>query len=77
MALAAYGDANDADEELTATVEQILAMPNIMVGQKKAFRNSPLYRRGNRIRRPQDRGRSADGAHLRNLRCGRRGASAP
>ena len=46
MALAAYGDANDADEELTATVEQILAIPNIMAGQKKAFRNSPLYNAG-------------------------------
>ena len=46
MALAAYGNANDADAEIAATVEQILELPNVMIGAKKYFKESPVYNAG-------------------------------
>jgi hydroxymethyl cephem carbamoyltransferase len=46
MALAAYGDSNDADEEIAATIDQVLAIPSVTVGVKKDFRDSPVYNAG-------------------------------
>jgi hydroxymethyl cephem carbamoyltransferase len=46
MALAAYGSSADADKEVVETVERLLTLPNIMVGPKKAFRDTPVYNAG-------------------------------
>jgi hydroxymethyl cephem carbamoyltransferase len=42
MALAAYGDAHEADERIRDTVERILTEPN----EKRAFADSPVYNSG-------------------------------
>jgi hydroxymethyl cephem carbamoyltransferase len=47
MALAAYGDAKEADAEIAATVERILELPNAMIRTtKKEFKDSPVYNAG-------------------------------
>jgi hydroxymethyl cephem carbamoyltransferase len=46
MALAAYGNSADADEEVVATIDRLLTIPNIMIGAKKAFTDSPVYNAG-------------------------------
>jgi len=46
MALAAYSDPNDADREITAAVERILAVDTVYPAPKTLFRDSPLYNAG-------------------------------
>ena len=46
MALAAYGNSADANEEVVATVDRLLTIPNIMFSPKAAFTDSPVYNAG-------------------------------
>jgi hydroxymethyl cephem carbamoyltransferase len=46
MALAAYGDSNDADPRVVETVERILTVPSIHRRSKEEFRDSPIYNSG-------------------------------
>jgi hydroxymethyl cephem carbamoyltransferase len=46
MALAAYGDAADADKDVTGTVDQILATEDMLNTPKLVFRKSTLYNTG-------------------------------
>jgi hydroxymethyl cephem carbamoyltransferase len=46
MALAAYGDPKDADRDIIATVDRILALPHLFMAPKHEFRDSPVYNAG-------------------------------
>ena len=57
MALAAFGDARDADPAVAATVERILEIPEVWPAPKGEFRDSPALqlrcRGGGHARRPR------------------------
>ena len=46
MALAAYGDPKDADADIVATVDRIMALPHLFKAPKDEFRDSPVYNAG-------------------------------
>jgi hydroxymethyl cephem carbamoyltransferase len=46
MALAAYGNANDADEDVVATVDRIMSVGNLLGTSKKFFRDTAIYNAG-------------------------------
>jgi hydroxymethyl cephem carbamoyltransferase len=46
MALAAYGDATDADKDIIATVDQILGREDMLNTRKMVFRESVVYNAG-------------------------------
>jgi hydroxymethyl cephem carbamoyltransferase len=46
MALAAYGDPKDADAEIVATVDRIMALPYLFQAPKADFRDTPVYNAG-------------------------------
>jgi hydroxymethyl cephem carbamoyltransferase len=46
MALAAYGNPNDADPEIVKVVDDIMAADSVMPPPKQRFRDSPLYNAG-------------------------------
>ncbi|MFJ4501268.1 carbamoyltransferase C-terminal domain-containing protein [Streptomyces sp. NPDC088864] len=46
MALAAFAKPGDADADITATVERLLALDSVYPAPKKAFRDSVLYNAG-------------------------------
>ncbi|MEY9211812.1 3-hydroxymethylcephem carbamoyltransferase [Thermobifida halotolerans] len=46
MALAAYGDADSADERITEAVERILAVDTIYPAPKASFRDAPFHNAG-------------------------------
>ena len=46
MALAAYGDANDADEDIVAAVDQLMSTNHVLGTPKRSFRQSAIYNAG-------------------------------